>query len=268
MARGEIFTVEQKNDIAWLTFNRPEKRNAMDFDFFKELTVHFKRFTSDASTRVVVIKAAGKSFTAGTDLAAAMSILGGGAADDRELLLRNIRELQEGIQAIEDCTKPVIAAIHGHCIGGGVDLICACDIRLAEQSTRFSIRETRMGIIADLGTLQRLPRIIGDGRCRELALTGRDFDAPEAYALGLLSRVCDGRTHLYNEAEELARQVANNPPLTTQGVKDVLNYSRDISVDSGLRYTAQKNATVLYSEDFIEAITAFKEKRKPQFRGK
>lgn len=268
MAPGKTFIVEQKNGIAWLTFNRPEKRNAMDLNFFNELKAHFKRFTADASIRVVVIKAAGKSFTAGTDLVAAMSMLGSGAADDRDVLVRKIRELQEGIQAIENCIKPVIVAVHGHCIGGGVDLICACDIRLAEKSTQFSVRETRMGIIADLGTLQRLPRIIGDGRCRELAFTGRDFDAPEAYELGLLSRVCDGRTSLYNEAEALARQVADNPPLTTQGVKDVINYSRDISVDAGLRYTAQKSATVLLSEDFLEAISAYREKRKAQFRGK
>ncbi len=268
MAQNDYFDVEQKNDIAWLTFNRPEKRNAMDFDFFKGLTVHFKRFASDAGIRVVVIKAAGKSFTAGTDLAAATSLLGSGAADERDVLLQTIRDLQEGIQAIENCRKPVIAAVHGHCIGGGVDVICACDIRLAEKSSLFSIRETRMGIIADLGTLQRLPRIIGDGRARDLALTGRDFSASEAYAMGLITRLCDGRTQLYKEAETLARQVADNPPLTVQGVKDVLNYSRDTSIDAGLRYTAQKNAAMLQSEDLLEAINAFREKRKPRFKGK
>ena len=125
-----------------------------------------------------------------------------------------------------------------------------------------------MGIVADLGTLQRLPRIIGDGRCRELAFTGRNFGTPEAYAMGLVTRVCDGRTHLYDEAEALARQIADNPPLTVQGVKDVINYSRDVSVDAGLRYTAQKNAALLHSEDLFEAISAFREKRKPRFKGK
>ena len=240
----------------------------MDVDFFRELALQFKRFATDTEIRVVVIKAAGKSFTVGTDLAAATSILGGGGADDRESLLRSIKELQEGIQAIEDCCKPVIAAIHGHCIGGGVDLICACDIRLAEKSSVFSIRETRMGIIADLGTLQRLPRIIGEGRCRELAFTGRDFAATEAYAMGLVSRVCDGQESLYEESETLARQIADNPPLTVQGVKDVMNFSREVGVDTGLRYTAQKNAAMLLSEDLFEAISAFKEKRPPRFRGK
>jgi enoyl-CoA hydratase len=268
MVQSDFFNVEQKNDIAWLTLNRPEKRNAMDFDFFKGLQVHFERFATDVSIRVVVIKAAGKSFTVGTDLAAATSILGSGAADDRDILLQKIRDLQEGVQAIENCRKPVITAIHGHCIGGGVDLICACDIRLAEKSSLFSIRETRMGIIADLGTLQRLPRIIGDGRCRELALSGRDFGAAEAYAMGLITRVCDGRTQLYNEADTLARQVADNPPLTVQGVKDVINYSRDAGIGAGLRYTAQKNAAMLLSEDLLEAINAFREKRKPCFKGK
>ena len=268
MAQGDFFLVEQKDDVAWLTINRPKKHNAMDFDFFKGLTLHFKHFAYDPGTRVVIIKAAGRNFTAGTDLAAATSIIGGGAADDREGLWRKIRELQGGIQAIEDCCKPVIAAVHGYCIGGGVDMVCACDIRLAEKSSLFSIRETRMGIVADLGTLQRLPRIIGDGRCRELALTGRDFGAPEAHAMGLVTRVCDGRAHLYDEAEALARQIADNPPLTVQGVKDVINYSREVSVDDGLRYTAQKNAALLHSQDLFEAISAFKEKRKPRFKGK
>lgn len=268
MAQGDFFLVEQKDDVAWLIINRPKKHNAMDFDFFQGLTVHFKNFATDPSIRVVVIKAAGRNFTAGTDLAAAISILGGGAADDRADLLRKIQQLQEGIQAIEDCCKPVIAAVHGHCIGGGVDMICACDIRLAAKSSVFSIRETRMGIVADLGTLQRLPRIIGDGRCRELALTGRDFDALEAYTMGLITRVCDGRSRLYDEAEALARQIADNPPLTVQGVKDVINYSRDTSIDVGLRYTAQKNAALLHSEDLLEAINAFREKRKPRFKGK
>jgi enoyl-CoA hydratase len=266
--RKDKFIVEKKDNIAWLTFNQPKKRNAMDMDFFKELKEHFKAFSKTDSIRAVVIKAAGKSFTAGTDLAAAMSMIEGSTENDRHALLQKIRSLQDSVQTIEDCSKPVIAAVHGHCIGGGIDLICACDIRLAEQSTLFSVRETRMGIIADLGTLQRLPRIIGDGHSRDLAFTGRDFYAPEAFRLGLISQVLEGRSNLYSEAEAVARQVADNPPLTVQGVKEVINYSRDSDVEASLRYTAQKSVPALLTEDFREAIRAFKEKRKPRFTGK
>lgn len=268
MQPSEPFIVENKGGIAWLTLNRPEKHNAMDLDFFAVLPQHLQNLTDDSDVRVVVIKAAGKSFSAGTDLSSAAAMVGSGGADERRNLHRKILALQEGINAVEKCCKPVIAAIHGHCIGGAVDLICACDIRIAEKSTLFSIRETRMGIIADLGTLQRLPRIIGEGRARELAFSGRDFSAAEACEMGLVTRVCEGRENLYDTAETLARQIADNPPLTVMGVKEVLNYSRDHGVDAGLRYVAQKNAAMLLSEDLTEAFTAFREKRKPHFKGK
>ena len=191
-----------------------------------------------------------------------------GAADERELLRKKIAKLQLGITAIEQCRKPVIAAIHSHCIGGGIDLISACDIRLAAADVVFSIRETRMGMIADLGTLQRLPCIIGQGWFRELALTGRDFSADEALQMGLITRICETRENLYQVAERLAGQIAALPPLAVQGVKDVINYGRDHGVDAGLHYVAQKNAAALPSEDLMEAVTAFMEKRDPVFKGK
>ncbi|MFZ0240672.1 MAG: crotonase/enoyl-CoA hydratase family protein [Desulfobacterales bacterium] len=262
------FSLEKTAGIAWLTLNRPEKHNAMDADFFEFLRQHFRQLDDDGDVKVVVIKAAGESFSAGTDLASAAKMVGGGAADERQKLHRKILDLQAAVSAVEQCCKPVIAAIHGYCIGGAVDLICACDIRIAESAALFSIREARMGIIADLGTLQRLPRIVGEGRARELAFSGRDFSATEACAMGLVSRVCEGRQSLHDAAETLARQIADNPPLTVMGVKDVFNYSRDHGVEAGLRYVAQKNAALLLSEDLAEAFSAFREKRKPQFKGK
>ncbi|MHC4459613.1 MAG: crotonase/enoyl-CoA hydratase family protein [Planctomycetota bacterium] len=268
MIENDPFKVDQKDYIAWLTFNRPEKRNAMGFRFFEALTRHFAEFDSNPEVRVVAIKAEGQSFTAGTDLQEAASMVSSGAADARDLLRMKIAELQLGITAIEQCRKPVIAAIHSHCIGGGVDLISACDIRLAAADTIFSIRETRMGIIADLGTLQRLPYIIGQGWFRELALTGRDFSADEALQMGLITKICDNREQLYAETQKLAAQIAALPPLAVQGVKDVINYSRDNGVDAGLHYVAQKNAAALPSEDLMEAVTAFMEKRDPVFKGK
>ena len=195
-------------------------------------------------------------------------MLSGQAADQREGTRKAILALQGGLTKIEQCCKPVIAAVHSHCIGGGMDLISACDIRLATKDAIFSIRETRMGIIADLGTLQRLPYIVGHGWFRELALTGRDFTAEEALQMGLITRICEDREALVAEARNLAGQIADCPPLTVQGTKEVILHSRDHGVDAGLRFVAQKNAAALPSEDVVEAVTAFMEKRKPVFRGK
>jgi len=240
----------------------------MGMAFFRELTDHFRRFDEDPTVLAVVIRASGKSFTAGLDLMEAGSMLTGKGADDRERLRKKILELQESNNAIERCRKPVIAAVHGHCIGGGVDLLSACDIRLASADALFSIRETRIAIIADLGTLQRLPHIIGQGWFRELALTGRDFTAGEALQMGFVTRVCENRKALIKVAGDLAKAIAGLAPLTVQGVKEVINYSRDNGVYPGLAYVAQKNAAALSSEDLIEAVTAFMEKREPVFHGK
>jgi enoyl-CoA hydratase/carnithine racemase len=262
------FNVEIDAHVAWLILNRPEKRNTMGTNFFKELSEHLENLDKDAEVRAVIIKAEGKSFTAGTDLEEAGSLLSGQAADQREATRKKIMRLQEGITAIEHCSKPVIAAIHSHCIGGGIDLISACDIRIATEDAVFSIRETPMGIIADLGTLQRLPDIIGHGWFRELALTGRNFTAAEALQMGLITRICENRDSLYAEAKNLADRIADCPPLTVQGTKEVILFSRDNGIDAGLQYVAQKNAAALPSEDVVEAVTAFMEKRKPHFKGK
>lgn len=268
MKETSNFKVKIDGHVAWLTLNRPERRNAMGLAFFEEIEEVFDDFDRDANIRVVIIKAEGKSFSAGTDLEEAAVMLGQGSSDGRERMCRNIKALQRAFTKIERCRKPVIAAIHRHCIGGGVDMICACDIRMATTDALFSIRETRMGIIADVGTLQRLPYIIGHGWFRELALTGRDFTAQEALQMGLVTRICDDRPELYKEAENLAAQIAACPPLTVQGTKEVINFSRDNSVEAGLQYVAQKNAAALPSEDLVEAFNAFMEKRAPVFKGK
>jgi len=262
------FVVEKNHHIAWLTLNRPEKRNAMGTVFFEEIAEWFDGFDRDPDVRVVIIKAEGKSFCAGTDLKEAAALLGERTADGRERMYKKIMELQQSLTKIEQCRKPVIAAVHSHCIGGAVDLICACDIRLATTDAIFSIRETRMGIIADVGTLQRLPHIIGHGRFRELALTGRDFAAQEALQMGLITRICHDRPALYEEAKNLAEQILACPPLTVQGTKETIIYSRDYGIEAGLQYVAQKNSAALPSEDLFEALSAFKEKRAPVFKGK
>ena len=261
------FKIDREGSVAWLTLHRPEKRNTMNEAFFKALEEHLHAFDGDPDIRVVVIKGEGTSFTAGLDLVDMAPLFQGEGAAFRENLRGHIQRFQNSISALERCRKPVIAAIHSHCIGGGVDLACACDIRLATRDAVFSIRETRIAIIADLGTLQRLPRIIGEGWFRELALTGRDFSAEEALRMGFITRLCEDRETLYKEARKLAGELAALPPLTVQGVKDVILYNRDHGVYPGLVYVAQKNAAQMPSEDLMEAFQAFMQKRQPRFKG-
>ena len=261
------FKVEKDGHVAWLILNRPEKRNAMGLDFFSLLGEHMRCFDEDPDIRVVVIRAEGKCFTAGLDLVEAAAILSGSTANGRETMRRKIMELQEGITAIERCRKPVIAAVHRHCIGGGVDMLSACDIRIATEDAIFAIRETKIAIIADVGTMQRMPAIVGDGWFRELVLTGRDFTAAEALEMGFITRMCKDREVLNQTAADLAAEIAANAPLTVQGVKDVILFNRDNGVYAGLRYVAQKNAAQLPSDDLMEAVTAFMERRDPVFNG-
>ena len=268
MAETSCFKIEIEDHIAWLILNRPEKRNVMGQAFFEEIGACFDDFDRNPDIRAVIIRAEGKSFTAGTDLEEVATLINQQSADGRDKMQKSILALQKSFTKIESCRKPVIAAIHSHCIGGGMDLICACDIRLAAKDAIFSIRETRMGIIADLGTLQRLPHIIGQGWFRELALTGRDFTAREALEMGLITKICDDRKALYKAAKDLADQIVACPPLTVQGTKEVINYSRDRGINAGLQYVAQKNSAALPSEDLFEAVTAFMEKRAPVFKGK
>ncbi len=268
MSASTPFKIEKDGHLAWLVFNRPEKRNTMTPDFFEGLAEIFPKFDSDPEVRVVIIKAEGKSFTAGLDLVEARSLLEASSPDAKERLRKEILRLQESLSVIERCRKPVVAAIHSHCIGGGVDLTSACDIRIATKDAIFSIRETRMAMIADLGTLQRLPYIIGHGWFRELALTGRDFSAAEALQMGFITHICEDRATLYEEARRLAMEIASLSPIAVQGAKEVILFSRDRGVFAGLEYVAQKNAAVLPCEDLMEAVGAFLQRRQPVFKGR
>jgi enoyl-CoA hydratase len=269
MSEETPFLIEKDGHVAWLTFNRPEKRNTMTLGVFEGLIKHFAEFDEDPDVRVVVMKAEGKSFNAGLDLVEAGNMFSASpGADAREENRKKIMRAQESNTVIEKCRKPVIAAVHSHCIGAGVDMICACDIRMASEDAVFAVRETKMALVADLGTLQRLPHIIGGGWFRELALSGRNFSAEEALKLGFITQLCEDRERLYEEAGKLAAEIAACSPLAVQGTKDLLLYSRDHGVDAGLQYAAQKNAALLPCEDVMEAFAAFMEKRPPDFKGK
>ncbi len=264
----DSLSVEVTDHIATVTL----QAKTMAPVFFTECAKVFDRLSGADGVRAIVIQSANPHFTYGLDLKAAFSELGtlfaGGTAATRLALLDKIREMQGGFNAIAACPVPVIAAVHGWCIGGGLDLISACDIRLASRDAKISLRETRIAIVADMGSLQRLPPIIGEGHTRELAFTGKDITAERAERIGLVNHVYEDRDALHAAAHELAAEIAANAPLTVRGVKEVLNYGEAHSVDEGLEYIAVWNSAFLASEDLGEAATAFMTKRAPVFKGK
>jgi enoyl-CoA hydratase len=261
-------TVEKNNHIAWVTLNRPEKRNALSISMLERMIKVFQDLDEDDNVRAIVVKGDGKSFCAGLELSDLAGLIEKSTADYREKLRRFIVFGQTSTNIIEDCHKPVISAVHGYCVGGGLDLACACDIRLATKDALFSVRETRLALVADLGTLQRLPGIIGESWARELALTGRDFSGKDALKMGFVTHLCENREALLKKADELAGEIASNSPLAVQGVKDTMRFSNAHGTAAGLKYVAQKNAAILISEDGFEAIAAAIEKRKPVFKGR
>lgn len=261
--------VERENAIAWVYLNRPEKRNALDLEFWPNLARVFQELDLDESVRAVILAGKGKGFSSGLDLTGLAGLPSFDISEqtprNRMDLLVHVRKWQEAINEIERCRKPVIAAVHGACIGGGLDLIAACDIRLASEDAVFSLREAAMAMVADLGALQRLPRIIGEGLTRELAFTARDVPAKEALEIKLVNRVYPDREALFQGAREMAELIAKRSPLAVQSSKETLNFSRNLPVEQGLHYALLRNSLILPSPDLLEAFQAFLEKREPKF---
>lgn len=266
----EVLTIERHDKTATLWLDSPERRNAMGPELWNELPLAMRELGEDADVRAIVIAARGRDFTVGLDLKSMMGTIAppSDGSGGRFRLLDEITRLQGSITAVADCPKPVIAAIHGYCIGGGVDLVTACDIRYAAQNTTFSIRETRIAMVADVGTLQRLPAIVGKGHAAELAYTGEDFTAEHALRINLVNRVCDDALDAHARALELAQKIAANSPLAVSGTKRVLAYCEGKSVADGLQYVATWNSAFMMSDDLKEAMQAFMEKRAPVFTGK
>lgn len=256
--------------IGTITLNRPDKANAMNQLMWQEIRQAFCWADETAAVRVVIIAGNGANFCSGIDLNMLMA-LGEKIKDDdqarmQEKLRHVILDLQDTLTSIERCRKPVIAAIHGACVGGAIDLVSCCDMRYASQDAYFSIKEIDIGMTADVGTLQRLPKIINPAIVRELAYTGRQILADEALNFGLVNRVFDSPETLLNAVNELASTIAAKSPLAIRGTKEMLNYARDHSVADGLNYVATWNAAMLMSADLQEAMMAKMEKRAPQFR--
>jgi enoyl-CoA hydratase len=266
----ETLGVGLTDGVVTVELNRPEKANAMSQDMWQDIRSVFRWVDETPEARVVIISGRGKYFTSGIDLAMLAGlkdqISGPCNGRAREKLRRVILDLQDALSVIERCRKPVIAAIHGACIGGGIDLITCCDMRYAAAEAYFSIKEIDVGMTADVGTLQRLPKLVPDGIARELAYTGRRFDAAEAKQIGLVNRVYDSAETLGEGVAEIAAVIAGKSPLSIRGIKEMIVYSRDHSVADGLNYVATWNAAMLMSEDLTEAMTAALEKRPAKFR--
>ena len=258
------------NHVATVRLNRADKANAMNAAMWQEIRQAFDWVDTTAAVRVAVLQAEGKLFCSGIDLAMMMQ-MPAQIADDcegrqREKLRRVILDLQDTLSSLERCRKPVLAAIHGDCIGGGVDLVVCADMRYASSDASFAIKEIDIGMVADVGTLQRLPKLVGQGITRELAYTGRKLGSAEAQSIGLVNRVFDSREALYAGVHEIAAQIAAKSPLSIRGSKEMLNYARDHSVADGLNHVATWNAAMLQSDDLMAAMMAGMSKQQPQFK--
>lgn len=273
MSSYEYYLVEKNPPVAWVYLNRPDKKNAMNLPAFRESVPIFADLDADPEIRVVIISGKGACFSAGIDLVS----MAGSVPEILEAqqrggvkwkLLPKIKEMQDAMSCIEWCRKPVIAAVHGHCIGAGLDMVSACDIRLCSADAVFSLREAAVGFVADLGSLQRVPLIVGQGIAREMAYRAHTIDAARAREISLVNDVYDTREQLLAAAGEMAREIAANSPLAVQASKKVLNAGAGKSVDEGLDYVASISANIVPSDDLMEAFTAFTERRKPVFTGR
>jgi enoyl-CoA hydratase len=276
-----VLSIDQRDAVATVWLDRPEARNAMGPELWTDLPRAMHAVSEEAAVRVVVVAARGPHFSVGLDLKAMGSVLSGDGGDGgsdgspapsmaarARKSRREVLRLQASISSVALCPKPVIAAVHGYCIGGGVDLISACDIRLASADAVFSVREAKVAIVADLGSLQRLPAIIGAGHLAELAFTGKDIDAARAREIGLVNEVAADAGAVQASAAALAGEIAANSPIAVQGTKSVLAANDGRTVAEGLDYVATWNAGMLASDDLVEAMMAFMERRPPKFTGR
>jgi enoyl-CoA hydratase len=270
---SNVLSIEKKGAVGTLWLDRPEKRNAMTSEMWTALPAAVAALGDDPEIRAVVLAGRGKSFCVGLDLMA-LSEVTPSDAEQTSRAAANLQQMevtrgfQSAISSIAQCPVPVIAAVHGHCLGGGIDLITACDIRIASTDAKFSVRETRIGIVADVGTLQRLPKVVTSGHVAELAYTGRDIDAARAEKIGLVNDVYPDTDAVLTAAYALAEEIAANSPLAVRGTKFILQQSEDLTTEQSLLLNGLWTmVTSLQSNDLKEALKAFLEKRPPSFTG-
>ena len=270
----ESFKYTSEDGVGHLVLNKGEDLNKMTMNFWYELPKILDEVDRDASLRVLILTSTGKHFCAGMDLKN-FGTLGNDAekktnvpdkARIGENLYRVAKELQDMLSKLEQLRIPVLAGIQGGCIGGGLDLVTAADMRFASKDAFFCIQEVNIGMAADIGTLQRLPRVIPEGKVRELAYTGRRMPADEALETGLVNKVYESQEDLVSGLKEMAAVIASKSPLAVYGTKAILNFSRDHTIAEGLEYNALWSGAMLPQEDMAEAMMSNMEKRNPEFK--
>jgi enoyl-CoA hydratase len=274
-SRYESLTLDIQNKIAHIRLNCPDSLNSMTPAFWQELPTVVRRIDEEAAARVIVLSSTGKHFSAGMDLAVFSSgaLLGNGDSSaplelgrKHENMRRIVLQLQDAFNQLEKVRMPVLVAIQGGCIGGAVDLISACDIRYCTADAFFSVEETKLGMTADLGTLQRLPRLIPQGLVRELAYTGRRLSAEEAKTAGLVNHVYTDQAAMLTGVMAIAAEIAARSPLAVAGCKEMIQYSRDHSLADSLNYMSVWQSGMFQPQnDMVETFTAKAEQREPQF---
>ena len=267
--QSSYFDIDLLGHVAHIKLNRPEKRNAMNWDFWRDLPRMIGDIDKNSSARCIVLSSTGPVFSAGLDL----SLFGQDVFSSSSTAKKNEKELQTpqnfmsflsflqgSISSLQKARIPVICAIQGGCIGGGVDLICSADIRLATNDAFFSIRETKIGMVADVGTFPRIVKLLPEGIVKELAFTGRNFSAAEAKEYGLVNRLYDSHDALIEGAIDLANEIASNSPATVYGCKKVIDFSRDHTIDEGLEWINMWNASMLSQSELMEGFRSYKDK--------
>ena len=271
----KCFEVDVVNHVAQVQMNRPEKANSMIREFWNELPQIVKELSSGSDARVIVLSGQGRHFSSGMDLSVFGDGIGGSEgvssggdgfpSRPRAASRETILHLQETFSCLESSRIPVIAAVQGACIGGSIDMITACDMRYASADAFFTIQEINIGMTADVGTLQRLPRLVGEGVARDLAFTGRRMGADEAAQHGLINQVFEDADAMRAGVNEIAEEIASKSPMAIWGTKRVLNYSRDHSVADGLEYIATWNAAMFDFDDMSEAFKAQQDSRSAKY---
>ena len=269
----QSLAIDEADGVLTISLLGPGKGNAMGPEFWEELPAAMDQIGRLPNVRCLVFRGSGDHFSYGLDVSRMMPRIasmatGSPMADERRKLMDQIRFMQSGFMKMHQSPRPVIAAVHGWCIGGGLNMIAAADIRLCSRDAKFSLREAKLAITPDIGGLQFLPHIIGQGLTREMAFTGSDYDAAFAERIGLVNHVYDTPNALFEAATTLARQIADNPAPAVQGAKEVLNYGIGKDIDDGMQYVAVWNSSQMPSVDFSEAMQATIEKRKAEFNKK
>ncbi|MET4027140.1 MULTISPECIES: crotonase/enoyl-CoA hydratase family protein [Marinobacter] len=269
LANYESFDIEVKDQIAHVQFSRPEALNTMNKAFWLELPRCVQDIEANTDARVIVISSTGKHFSAGMDLGVfsdPKSVpMSGDPGRMAENLRRVVLQLQDTLTSLERVRLPVLAAVHGGCIGGALDLVCAADSRYCTADAYFTIKETELGMTADVGTLQRLPKLMPEGVVRELAYTGRKFGAEEAHRLGFVNTVYESQEAMLEGVMAIAAQIAANSPLAVTGCKEMINFSRDHSVEDSLKYMATWQSGMFRPTDMMKSFQAKAQKQAPVY---